>query len=168
MKAEIIETAIKMLKNQGIKFSVDELAQSLRISKKTVYRYFRSKEELALAVYDKIFDDFSFRLSGTDGNKEESLSNCLSIYSEALYISNSRLLNKYSLNEAIAKTISRKNDQLWEILMGKIETEVGFQGDRRWLRLIIDSSLTEFAYSESKGLTLEPFVEIIFGQDLPR
>jgi AcrR family transcriptional regulator len=52
-KEKIIRQALKQfLRNGFLKTRVDEIASELRISKKTIYRHFESKEELILAVID--------------------------------------------------------------------------------------------------------------------
>ena len=40
MKEKIIKESIVSLRTEGLKFSVDTLAERLKISKKTVYKYF--------------------------------------------------------------------------------------------------------------------------------
>ena len=57
MRDKIVEASIEALRNEGLKFSVDTLADSLRISKKTVYKFFPDKEALALALYEKYYTD---------------------------------------------------------------------------------------------------------------
>ena len=57
MKNEIIRESIISLRQEGLRFSIDSLADRLRISKKTVYKYFPDKDTLALALYEKYFDD---------------------------------------------------------------------------------------------------------------
>ena len=55
MRKRIIAESIKNLQNEGLKFSVDTLAEKLKISKKTIYKYFPTKEALALAMYEKYY-----------------------------------------------------------------------------------------------------------------
>lgn len=50
MKDRITEESIKSLQQEGLRFSVPTLAERLKISKKTVYKYFPTKEALANAV----------------------------------------------------------------------------------------------------------------------
>ncbi|MGN1480125.1 MAG: TetR/AcrR family transcriptional regulator, partial [Acutalibacteraceae bacterium] len=57
MKDRIIYESIESLRREGLKFSVDTLAENLKISKKTVYKYFPDKETLALALYEKYYND---------------------------------------------------------------------------------------------------------------
>lgn len=40
MKERIINESIESLRREGLKFSIDTLAEKLNISKKTVYKYF--------------------------------------------------------------------------------------------------------------------------------
>ena len=55
VKDKIIASSIESLREEGLKFSIDTLADKLKISKKTVYKYFSSKEALAIALYDKYY-----------------------------------------------------------------------------------------------------------------
>ena len=59
MKDRIIQASIEGLRNEGLKFSVDLLANKLKISKKTVCKYFPTKRRLW-------FFHFSFYDSGND------------------------------------------------------------------------------------------------------
>jgi AcrR family transcriptional regulator len=47
MKNKILESAIRQIKKYGIRrFTMDDIAQDLRISKKTLYQHFSSKNQL--------------------------------------------------------------------------------------------------------------------------
>ena len=50
MRDRIIRASIENLRREGLKFSVDTLTAQLKISKKTVYKYFPDKESLAVAT----------------------------------------------------------------------------------------------------------------------
>lgn len=52
MKNKIIEESITSLQQEGLRFSVDTLAERLKVSKKTIYKYFPTKEVLAYAIYE--------------------------------------------------------------------------------------------------------------------
>ena len=56
MKTTSLLKTKELLKVEGLKFAVDDLSLSLNISKKTIYKYFTSKEELAKEVYLYIYD----------------------------------------------------------------------------------------------------------------
>ena len=55
MRDKIIKESIESLQQEGLKFSVDTLAEKLKVSKKTIYKYFPNKEALALAMYEQYY-----------------------------------------------------------------------------------------------------------------
>lgn len=53
MKQQILDAAARLIQKYGLKkFTVDGVASELRISKKTIYQYFRSKDEMISAYFD--------------------------------------------------------------------------------------------------------------------
>jgi AcrR family transcriptional regulator len=55
LRSRIIEEAIQETGEKGIKFTMDDLACRLGVSKRTIYENFRSKEELIDAIIDHFF-----------------------------------------------------------------------------------------------------------------
>lgn len=58
MKTKIIEAAIAEFTKNGLKFTMNGVAQSLGISKKTIYTIFESKQALMMGIADKYAADF--------------------------------------------------------------------------------------------------------------
>lgn len=56
LKTTILEGTIKAFNHKGLKFTMDDIAGILGISKKTIYTVFKDKEELFLTMVDYIFD----------------------------------------------------------------------------------------------------------------
>ncbi len=57
MYERIVDEATKQISNYGFrKFTVDELTAELGISKKTIYKYFKSKNELISAIVDNFVE----------------------------------------------------------------------------------------------------------------
>ena len=52
----IINAAIELFRAQGLKFTMQDVAESLHIAKKTIYSEFESKEELLIAMLDSGFE----------------------------------------------------------------------------------------------------------------
>ncbi|MBF6626337.1 TetR/AcrR family transcriptional regulator [Aerococcaceae bacterium zg-BR9] len=52
LETQIIEQTIQLFQEKGLKFTLEELTTQLRISKKTIYQYFSSKEAILNAVVD--------------------------------------------------------------------------------------------------------------------
>lgn len=50
MKEQILQATEKLIRLQGLTFTVDDLAKELGVSKKTLYQYFESKEKIFEAL----------------------------------------------------------------------------------------------------------------------
>ncbi len=55
LKERIIETTISNFNEKGLKFTMDDIANELHISKKTLYKVFADKEAMFYEVVDYIF-----------------------------------------------------------------------------------------------------------------
>lgn len=56
LKETILEGTIQAFNQKGLKFTMDDIAGQLGMSKKTIYTVFRDKEALFLAMVDYLFD----------------------------------------------------------------------------------------------------------------
>ena len=56
LREMILEGTIKAFNRKGLKFTMDDIARELAISKKTIYMVFADKESLFLAMVDYMFD----------------------------------------------------------------------------------------------------------------
>ncbi|MDE7434833.1 MAG: TetR/AcrR family transcriptional regulator [Lachnospiraceae bacterium] len=56
IREKILEGTIQVFNKKGLKFTMDDIAAVLKMSKKTIYTVFRDKEALFLAMVDYIFD----------------------------------------------------------------------------------------------------------------
>lgn len=56
MKETILQGTLVAFNQKGVKFTMDDLAKLLGMSKKTIYTVFRDKEELLLSLVDYLFD----------------------------------------------------------------------------------------------------------------
>lgn len=53
MKEQILDVAAQLIQRYGLKkFTVDEIASDLKISKKTIYQHFSSKDEIVKAYFE--------------------------------------------------------------------------------------------------------------------
>lgn len=65
-KKQYIDKAIEILKQEGFRLSLDEMATKMGITKKTLYNNFSSKDELLKECVQAISEDFKATLSGLD------------------------------------------------------------------------------------------------------
>lgn len=56
IKEQILKTTLLVFNEKGLKFTMDDIAEQLKISKKTLYKVFDDKEALFLAMVDYMFD----------------------------------------------------------------------------------------------------------------
>lgn len=56
LKKQILEGTLAVFNEKGIKFTMDDVAKELQISKKTIYTIFDDKESMFLSMVDFLFD----------------------------------------------------------------------------------------------------------------
>ena len=59
MREKIIDTAIEEFTRNGLKFTMNDVAKALGISKKTIYTVFESKQDVLMAIADRYARDFA-------------------------------------------------------------------------------------------------------------
>ena len=59
MREKIIDTAIEEFTRNGLKFTMNDVAKTLGISKKTIYTVFESKQDVLMAIADRYARDFT-------------------------------------------------------------------------------------------------------------
>lgn len=57
LRIRILDGAAKLFDSKGIKFTMDDLARSLGMSKKTIYTVFKDKRSIMIETIDRFFDD---------------------------------------------------------------------------------------------------------------
>ena len=64
LKENIMQGTLQAFNQKGLKFTMDDIAKILGISKKTIYQVFRDKEALFLETVDYLFYDSCGTASG--------------------------------------------------------------------------------------------------------
>ena len=57
LRVRILDEASRQFNKKGIKFTMDDLARSLGMSKKTIYTVFEDKRSIMTETIDRFFDD---------------------------------------------------------------------------------------------------------------
>lgn len=57
MKQRIIDECINLFNEKGCRFTLDDIVQTMKVSRKTIYKYFLSKEDIFKAIIDEAYDD---------------------------------------------------------------------------------------------------------------
>lgn len=145
MKDKIVRASIEGLRNEGLKFSVDLLASKLKISKKTIYKYFPDKETLSIAVYETYYSDAIKQAGELIGkNTREVYKKLLYIYFDSKRMTCNDIFNKYKLNQAIYAYAKEKSDGLWEMIAASFWGEVS-ETDKKYFGSLLMVLLKYFA-----------------------
>lgn len=140
MKNKIICTSLDLLREEGLRFSVDTLAERLKISKKTIYKFFPNKEILALAIYEQYYADVIKQAEQLIGNSVEPVySKMLYLYFDSKMMTRIDIFNKYKLNKTVFAYVTKLNDSLWSTISSAFEG-VSSEKEKEAVRLIIDGS----------------------------
>ena len=123
-----------------MRFSVDTLAERLNISKKTIYKYFPTKEALAFALYQRYYANITAQVDQlmTESSAFSHLK-LLSLYFDAKSMTSCDIFNKYKLNEALCSYTAEQNDNLLEIIFSTLDEGLSEQ-DKASLRIIVNGS----------------------------
>jgi AcrR family transcriptional regulator len=87
---KILEAAIKLFSEKGMHYTrIDEVAAQAKMSKGLTYFYFKSKEDLYMAVVKKAFDEFKemFQKTLTKGKDQTGFENIVSLVDNFLEFS---------------------------------------------------------------------------------
>ena len=153
MKEKIMEGAIEVYKAKGPKFTMDDLAASLGMSKKTIYTVFRDKKSLLIDMVDYTFDAIKSAeeevMKRTDLSTEERLRGILGVMPDQMtgvdFNQMYTLKDKYP--EAYA-LIAKRLENGWEVTLSVlnqgIEEGVFRPIDNSIFQMIFESSLERF------------------------
>ncbi len=153
MKKRIIEGALEVVERKGVRFTMDDLATELGMSKKTIYTVFRDKNSLLIAMVDYVFDIIKESEAAVLQEKNltlvEKLRKVLGVMPENY--SNFDFSQFYSLQDKYPKVYKRINERLesgWEMtqeLMQKgVEQGLLRAVDFRVFQLVFESAIERF------------------------
>ena len=126
LRVTILEGTIQAFNRKGLKFTMDDIANQLGMSKKTIYTVFRDKETMFFAMVDYMFD--SIKESERQVLEDESLTTVekirrvLGVLPEGYKDIDFRQL--YLLRDKYPKIYKRVEERLesgWETIIGLME-----------------------------------------------
>lgn len=151
MKNKIIESSINLFIEKGYSFTVDDISRELKISKKTIYKYFKSKEDIF-----KEFIILSFESIHKEQDKIFSDKN-LSIKEKLIKILNMESIYEKKLPMEKTMEIDKYYPTLYDLIMETYETH--------WdnVILLINQGKKEgiFKNTISTNLIKELFIQVI-------
>lgn len=172
MKEKILDVAAEKINLYGLKkFTIDEIAAELKISKKTIYKYFKSKDEIILEYFKTTISSDKESVEKTLNGNGEFLEKIHDIvYSSHKYKLPVKLLNEAKLfypNEwnEIEELKKYKTNVMKEILEnasleGKIRSDINFSVLCKMLEKISDTFLDYEFLITNKLKTTEAIDEV--------
>ena len=139
MKNKIIEESIQSLQQEGLRFSVDTLAEKLKISKKTVYKYFPTKEALASAMYERYYTDLNNEIQRLVQMNIPAAEELLRCYFNSARMVRKEIFNKYSLNHVIGDSALQHHLDVWNRIKGYLCPEMS-DAEAELYKLILDGA----------------------------
>ncbi len=173
LRGRIIKAATELFQKSGLRFTMQEVAAALNISKKTIYTVYASKETLLLDMIDEMFRDIHKKkaeLAAEDAPVEERIRKVIVALPEQYAAMDLQKL--YELEEkypAAAKRVREHLESNWEPTIALLEQGIAEGRIRRVsipvLRQMITASIERFLSGEKTGVsyaeTLETMIDII-------
>ena len=153
LREMILEGTIKAFNRKGLKFTMDDIARELAISKKTIYMVFADKESLFLAMVDYMFDHIKESeeavVQDTSLSTKEKIKKILGVMPEGYKEVDFRQL--YLLRErypAIYKRVEERLETGWETSIALLEQGIA-EGVIRpvripLLKMMLEAALEQF------------------------
>ena len=126
MRERIMDAALIEFSDKGIKFTMDDVAKRLRISKKTIYNFFKNKEVLLLETIDFGFAEVQKQKQEIVNDKDmdiiDKIKNVLIAIPEKYKGFDWRLIYQISEKYPDAyEKIEEKIESDWDIIIEMIE-----------------------------------------------
>lgn len=162
LREQIMNTTIDLFNVRGYKFRLDDIAEQLFISKKTIYTQFRDKETLFLEVIRYCGSEAAKKqrmiLENKDESYTEKVRELLMVWPEQYRrLNQKKLIAIREENPKVAKKLKEYYDGEWEVIECAIKEAV-LRGEiisapphllRTMLEATLERSVTDSAISES-------------------
>ena len=120
MRAKILEKSNDLFLNLGFKsVTMDEIASSLGVSKKTIYKYFENKTQLVAAVTEYIFDTICTGIDGICALEMNPIDELFSIKRLIMeHLKDEKSSPQYQLQKYYPKIYTSLKEKQFQIMQG--------------------------------------------------
>lgn len=153
LKETILEGTLEVFNQKGMKFTMDDIASSLNMSKKTIYTVFKNKEDLFLTMVDYLFDGIKESerevLSSTNLGTLQKIKTVLGVMPESYrQIDFSRLYLLRDNYPTIYAKVEQRLETGWESIIALLEQGMEEGVIRRVsipiVKMMLEASLEQF------------------------
>ena len=153
-REEIIRQVIDMFNEYGLELTMDDVAEKMHVSKKTLYKLFASKEEMMLAVTDHAFTeiyDLKRELAKSSIPLKERLPLVMKAMPEELKnFDFSKLAGIGKQYPEVSKRVNKYLTEGWEPVIELLE-----EGEKEGIFNKVDINVLRICYSS----TIDAFME---------
>lgn len=162
---EMYLTAIELIRNSGIKFTIEELCQKTRMSKKTFYTMFPSKGDFAIWTYRRIFsyyDDAVENLPIKAKFTSKEMFNLFNTFCNIMLASNEKTFNLYPMSDTI-KEFAFKETQLRTKSFDRVLSNYVYKSKKNNSIVLysIKSVLASISLDENYSKLLKEFLNLL-------
>ena len=171
LKNKILVNTIKVFNKKGLKLTMDDVAEQMGISKKTIYKYFNSKEEIFDQIVDYIFDGIKAReneiLTEEELSIDERTRKLLAAFPESFTaIDFSKLGDLKDKYPKIYKKMTRRLESGWEPTMelleqGRKEGIYREDADFTIFKIMMDASIAKLFETDTLKKTKIKYVDCL-------
>lgn len=137
MRDDIIKYSIELLLRDGLRFSIDDVAKALKISKKTIYKFFPTKEQLAIVIYKTYYENALCKIEElSQMQSKDAVSQMLEIYYRSHCMVREEIFNKYAINSSVCG-LAKANHNRIRMVIENLPTPL----DKSAVMIIIDGAL---------------------------
>ena len=170
-KIKILRSTIKVFNIKGLKLTMDDIAEYMGISKKTIYKCYDSKEEIFDQIVDYVFDDIKRReqeiLDEEGLELEDRVRKLLAAFPERFTeIDFTKLGDLKAKYPKIYKKLTKRLDSGWEPTMALLEQgkEEGiYRKDANFtiFKVMMDASVARFFETDTLKKSKISYVEAL-------
>ena len=171
LEKQIIDATITLFNEKGLKLTMDDIAGSLAISKKTIYKHYDSKEEIFDQIVDYIFDDIKKKeqeiLDEEGLELEVRVRRLLAAFPERFTeIDFTKLGDLKAKYPKIYKKLTKRLDSGWEPTMALLEQgkEEGiYRKDANFtiFKVMMDASVARFFETDTLKKSKISYIEAL-------
>ena len=154
IREKILKGTIQVFNKKGLKLTMDDVADELKISKKTIYKEFSSKDEIFETMVDYVFDNIKIREKEILESPEYSTIERIRLFLSAMPESyrNINFQELYPLKDKYPKVYKKLQKRLetgWTpafrlLEQGKQEGVIRKDADLAIFKIMMEASLERF------------------------
>jgi len=173
-RLKILLSTIEVFNTHGMRFTMDDIASYMKISKKTIYTVYRSKDDLMLDMVDFIFDNIAVSKGATIEECQESLGDKIKAHLTAMpdafeKINFTELFSLRDKYPRIYDKVRRRLESGWEptialLKQGQEEGVIKKDANLAVFKMMMETSLSAFFESDilkKSGLTYSEGLDLV-------